>query len=463
MGKTNTKHIVVRRELGFKYAGMEMVDFTEILPKEIIEKIFSYLNPKDLCHLSRCSHSLRINSNQDHLWLHHCLANGWLKYGLPFGLLDQPTGLYASVTNISGTSPVFSYEGVGDYSTLEPVNKWKQIYMRAQHLKINWKTGRYSVAPTLRGHTDKVNAFDCNSQVIVSAGEDKTLRVWDLHTCKCINKLNVNGEPLTAVKIKGNVLVVGCYGGGIHVYDSSTLQKKISFQGHHSSIDHMAFDGNIIISVAADRAMMVWDIKCGELKYTMRGHTDDVESFAVHGTLVATGGYDNLIMIWNTETGQLSQRFEGHTEVINAIQFDQKKLVSASSDSTLRIWTINDGLCQFILRGHMGEVFCVAYNEHVITSGGTDSCVIVWDHTGCILKVFNDGHIGTVRCLHIDNEKLISGGDQKRIVIWDWKDLKILNRVHRNPNILYKLWVGDTRLITASPEKPGLMTMISYW
>ena len=40
---------------------------------------------------------------------------------------------------------------------------------------------------------------------------------------------------------------------------------------------------------------------------------------------------------------------------------------------------------------------------------------------------------------------------------------KLLNVVHRNPSLLHVMWISDTRLITASPESPGVITILNYW
>lgn len=40
---------------------------------------------------------------------------------------------------------------------------------------------------------------------------------------------------------------------------------------------------------------------------------------------------------------------------------------------------------------------------------------------------------------------------------------KLLNMAHRHPTRLQRMWVGDTRLITASPDTPGTLTVLSYW
>ena len=52
-------------------------------------------------------------------------------------------------------------------STLTTICKWKNIYIRAQYLRSNWKHGRYKVLPVLRGHREKVTCFACNGTLFV--------------------------------------------------------------------------------------------------------------------------------------------------------------------------------------------------------------------------------------------------------------------------------------------------------
>ena len=40
---------------------------------------------------------------------------------------------------------------------------------------------------------------------------------------------------------------------------------------------------------------------------------------------------------------------------------------------------------------------------------------------------------------------------------------KLLSVVYRNPTLLHLMWADDTKLITASPETPGTITIINYW
>ena len=40
---------------------------------------------------------------------------------------------------------------------------------------------------------------------------------------------------------------------------------------------------------------------------------------------------------------------------------------------------------------------------------------------------------------------------------------KLLSVIYRNPTLLHLMWADETKLITASPETPGTITMINFW
>ena len=51
-------------------------------------------------------------------------------------------------------------------TTLQPICKWKLIFIKAHHLKVNWEKGRYTLAPILRGHKERVLALDCDGKLL---------------------------------------------------------------------------------------------------------------------------------------------------------------------------------------------------------------------------------------------------------------------------------------------------------
>lgn len=46
--------------------------------------------------------------------------------------------------------------------------QWREVYKRAFTLKQNWKKGRYSLSPLLRGHSKPVTTITCEGQWLVT-------------------------------------------------------------------------------------------------------------------------------------------------------------------------------------------------------------------------------------------------------------------------------------------------------
>ncbi|XP_062501853.1 F-box/WD repeat-containing protein 7-like [Corticium candelabrum] len=148
--------------------------------------------------------------------------------------------------------------------------------------------------------------------------------------------------------------------------------------------------------------------------------------------------------------------------VVYCCQFDENRVVSGSADATLRIWDTTTGKTKHVLTGHEAEIYCLQYNDVVIASGSADSSVRVWNHQGLCLHELKE-HLGIVRCLHLTRTRLVTGGDVRKIIIWDTERGEMCNIIHRNPTSLHQMWVDDTRLITASPDAPGTITIINFW
>ncbi|KAL8580762.1 hypothetical protein ACOMHN_018434 [Nucella lapillus] len=99
------------------------------------------------------------------------------------------------------------------------------------------------------------------------------------------------------------------------------------------------------------------------------------------------------------------------------------------------------------------------HSQANMSIGNRQSCV----KQDCELLHSLREHLGVVRCLHINGQRLVSGGDQKMVVIWDYRAGKKLAVAHRHPTRLQRMLVTDTRIITASPETPGTITVLSFW
>ncbi|KAJ7337129.1 hypothetical protein OS493_009982 [Desmophyllum pertusum] len=430
------------------------VDFVASLPKELAERIFSYLPVKSLCRVAQCNRLWRERSNHNAVWYRLCVQQGWDRFGED--LLQTPHTPASQGSNI----PIPSTEGF----PLKPATcRWKNIYIRALSLDKNWAQGRYSVAALLRGHKDPITCMACDGSSIVSGSSDNTVRVWGVKMAKCVLVLDSpHTDSVRCVQLKGSLCATGCADGVIRLFDLKSGRCLRSFQGHAGGVEHLRFDGSTIISASSDLTVRVWNSDTGKLLHTMIGHSDEIQVLVARDELVITTSWDETIRMWNVTSGTCLLTLRGHTEAVYCCDFNDKKIISGGGDGLIKIWDAHTGDNTFTLVGHTGEVYCLQFNDDVIVSGSADSTVRLWSHQGVLLHTLEE-HIGVVRCLCLSGNRLISGGDRKRIAVWDVKEGKLLSVLHRNPTLLHLMWTDDTKLITASPDTPGTITIINYW
>lgn len=187
------------KEIYNELCSLLSIDFVSTLPQELVERIFSYLSADDLFGIACCNKSWREFSNTDVLWQPLCALKSWHNFNTDEQLFSKdqfsfsPTGL---------TSPRYNKPNLSDLASLSPTCRWKEIYCRACHLTQNWTLGRYTVLPLLRGHQERVDCLDCDGKRLVSGSSDKTARVWDLFTARCLQVLDNHTDAVTCVCIK---------------------------------------------------------------------------------------------------------------------------------------------------------------------------------------------------------------------------------------------------------------------
>ena len=120
---------------------------------------------------------------------------------------------------------------------------------------------RFECLKTLEGHKNYVNSvIETHDGKIVSASNDKTIKIWDITTSRCLKTLE-----------------------GHDNYAKSITETH---------------DGKIV-SALSDKTIKIWDKTTGNCLKTLRGHDDEVNSIIeTHDGKIVSASDDKTIKIW---------------------------------------------------------------------------------------------------------------------------------------------------------------------
>lgn len=243
-------------------------------------------------------------------------------------------------------------------------------------------------------------AFSPDGTRLATAGEDRTVRIWNTETGEGTRVLEDPTQGFTCVSFSpdGRYLAASTgtriehaqenAPGKVRIWDASTWQEVRTLGRHAGSINGIAFspDGRRIATASSDRTVKIHDAKTGDEVSTLRAHTQFVVGVAFHP--------------------------------------DGKRLVSASEDGTLRVWDVEQEETLLVLHGHRGMVNCAAYSPDGkrIASGGDDQSVRIWDaEREPLARTLGGAGRKWFTCVAFspDGEYLAAGNGDRTVTIWD--------------------------------------------
>jgi len=197
-------------------------------------------------------------------------------------------------------------------------------------------------------------AFTPDSKYLVSASNDKTIRVWDLDhpgQARILRGQIRAGQEgkiyAMALAPDGRTVAVGGWFSNpndvIRLQDLATGRILGLLRGHTNVIYALAFspDGRYLVSGSGDFTARIWDLQQQRLLHTLHGHTDDIYAvaFTPDGQRVVTGSDDHDLRLWSVADGQLLARMSGHTDKVRAVAVaPDGTIASGSWDHTIRLW-----------------------------------------------------------------------------------------------------------------------------
>lgn len=265
----------------------------------------------------------------------------------------------------------------------------------------------------------------------LSAGSDKTVRLWNLAKGESECVLAGHRAPINDVCFlpDGRRALSASEDGTVRLWDIASATCLRTLEGHTSWVSCVAAspDGRWALSGSRDKTLRLWHIDSGACLRTLTEHANLVRAvgFSACGRWALSGSFDKTLRLWDVATGHCVRVFEGHTDIVHSacLSWDRRWALSASNDKTLRVWDVASGRCVRVFQDHFERVLSVAAtgDGRWALSGSGDKMLRLWHlTTGQCAQVFS-GHTGAVTSLAMSagGRWAVSGSHDQTLRVWE--------------------------------------------
>jgi WD40 repeat protein len=216
---------------------------------------------------------------------------------------------------------------------------------------IVWDLTTGAIRRVIEGHDKDVLSVTCHDDLIYSAGDDMTLRQWELETGR---QIRVWGPFATetdscAIDVLNGRVVLGCDDGFIRVFSSRTGEDIAEIAAHASGIKKVAVSpvNGDILSCAYDQRIRVWNAESFERKLELEAYPASWErsfAWAPDGRTVLAGTFDGTVLQWDAASGRLLSKCGGGPGDDGNACFND---ASGAPDGTVAV-VADDGLVRLV-------------------------------------------------------------------------------------------------------------------
>ena len=352
----------------------------------------------------------------------------------------------------------------------------KIIYCTAEDYFIkSWDFFNGKALFPLWGHSDIVTSICLSNDLLISASNDRTIKVWDLHIQTLEEGLLDAANAVTALACtsNGEFAASGSTSGDISLWNIQSHKMFTTFHGHQDEISSIiALGDQQFVSASFDKTIRIWNCHTG---INSKTHPDnyfsendfpwEVKVSTKHGLVAAAFGFSN-ISVWNVRDGALAGTIHDSAE-IRAIHLlsDGLSLVTASGDDFLKIWNLKQFQLERKIAGQCSTVWslvCTPDDRYLVT--GSEDCMInVWDmnNESCLHSIH--AHESAIKSLAVspDGNLLASTSEDASLKIWSLPSMRLVDHYHADSGFLSCVFSLDGKKVIAG-DKLGYVHFLVF-
>lgn len=284
----------------------------------------------------------------------------------------------------------------------------------------------------LLGHQGPVLAvrFTATGEYCLTAGKDRTVRLWNPATCLCIKAYEGHGNEVREAQASPDNSRI-CSAGGdrqVFLWDVARARTVRRFRGHDAAVNAVCFGagGAVVVSGGYDQAVKAWDCRSQSIDaiQSVTCCRDSVTSVAVEGAAIYAASVDGTVVTLDVRMGRSVVDTLGPPVVCLRPSHDGKSLLAACLGGSLRLLDRGSGAALARYAGHINDAVKLdcdfTSTDAYVVAGSEDGCIYYWDLVSANIVKSWKAHGSTVCSLacHPRGEMLLSAAVDGVCEVW---------------------------------------------
>ena len=245
---------------------------------------------------------------------------------------------------------------------------------------------------TFRGHTDQVNAitFSPNGQWLASGSDDYTFKVWDVSRRVEIKSLqhitDRSMSQIKAVAFSPNGRQLATAGVHVKLWDTRSWS-EITTLRHDEWVWAVAFstDGKLLATGDNNGQVNVWNLQNSRTVAQLQADSNSVYAvqFSPNDRLLAGAGYEGKVKLWKVPNWESHGTLTSNGTVSEISFSPDSSTLATPGYESVGLWAVGVGENIATLTGHTDWVWAADFSPdgNALISGGADGTLRIWDVT----------------------------------------------------------------------------------